>query len=130
MLRQTSGLAKIPPCSNETWDSDGRGLDRGGGLDAGGTGVRFPGPGSNFLPRVLLDDWGGNAPETGGSGFEMGIGLVLDRVLAAGGGLDSDATSSGDDDASESPPLAWIPYLVVTFTWRHTGKFVVNGSAI
>ncbi len=62
--------------------------------------MRFPGPGSNFLPRVLLDDWGGNAPETGGSGFEMGIGLILDRVLAAGGEMDSDATSSGDDDAS------------------------------
>ena len=92
--------------------------------------MRSPGPGSNFLPWVLLDDWGGKAPETGGSGFEMGIGLVLDLVLAAGGGLDSDATSSGDDDASESTPLAWIPDLVVTFTWRHTGKFVGNGSAI
>ncbi len=28
------------------------------------------------------------------------------------------------------PPLAWIPDLVVTFTWRHTGKFVGNGSAM
>ncbi len=65
---------------------------------------------------MLLDDWGGNTPETGGSGFEMGIGLVLDLVFAAGGGLDSDATSSGDDDASESPPFARIPDLVVTFT--------------
>ncbi len=101
-----------------------------GGLDAGSTRARFPGPGSNFLPRVLLEDWGGKISETGGSGSEMGMGLVLDLVLAAGGGLDSDATSSSDDDASESPLLAWIPDLVVTFTWRHTGKFVGNGSAI
>ncbi len=92
--------------------------------------MRSASPGSNFLPRVLLDDWGGNTSETAGSGFEWGIGLVQNRVLAAGGGLDSDATSSVDDDASESPPLAWIPDLVVTFTWRHTGKFVGNGSAI
>ncbi len=92
--------------------------------------MRFPGPGSNFLPLVLLDDWGGNTSATGGSGFEMGIGVVLDLVLAAGGELDSDATSSGDDDASESPPLAWIPDLVVKFTWRHTGKFVGNRSAM
>jgi hypothetical protein len=125
-----SGLARILPCSNETWDSNGGGPDKGGGLDAGGIGMRSPGPESNFLPRVLLDDWGGNTSETAGSGFELGIGLVLDLVLAAGGGLDSDATSSGDDDASESTPLAWIPDLVVTFTWRHTGKFVGNGSAI
>ncbi len=32
---KTSGLARILPCSNENWDSDGGGLDRGGGLDAG-----------------------------------------------------------------------------------------------
>ncbi len=83
--------------------------------------MRSAGPGSNFLPRVLLDYWGGNTPETGSSGSEMGMGLVLDLVLAAGGGLDSDATSSSDDDASESPPLAWITDLVVTFTWRNTG---------
>jgi hypothetical protein len=71
---KTSGLARILPCSNETWDSNGGGLGRGGGLDAGGTGVRSPGPGSNFLPRVLLDDWGGNTPETGalGSRWELG----------------------------------------------------------
>ncbi len=105
-------------------------MDRGVGLDAWGTGVRSPGPGSNFLPRVLLDDWGGNTPGTGGSGFEMGTGLVLDLVLAARGGLDSDATSSGDDNASESALFASIPDLVVTFTWRHTGKFVGNGSAM
>ncbi len=92
--------------------------------------MRSLGPGSNFLPRVLLDDWGCNTPETGGSGFEMGTGLVLDLVLAAGERLDSDAISSGDDDASESPPFASIPDLVVTFTWRHTGKFVGNGFAM
>jgi hypothetical protein len=102
---KTSGLARILPCSNETWDSNGGGLDRGDGFDAGGTGMRSPGPGSNFLPRVLLDDWGGTTSETAGSGLELGIGLVLDLVLAAGGGLDSDATSSGDDDASEPPPF-------------------------
>ncbi len=60
----------------------------------------------------------------------MGTGLVRDLVLVAGGGLDSDATLSGDDDASESSPFAIIPDLVVTFTWRHTGKFVGNGSAM
>ena len=72
--------------------------------------MRSPGPGSNFLPWVLLDDWGGNTSETAGTGCELGIGLVLDLVLAAGGGLDSDATSSGDDDASESP--LWLGYLI------------------
>ncbi len=88
------------------------------------------GPACNFLPQVFLDDWGGKTPETWGSWFEMGTGLVRDLVLAAGGRLDSDATSSGDDDASESSPFALIPDLVVTFTWRHTGKFFGNGSAM
>ncbi len=90
-------------------------LTEGVELDAGGTGMRSPGPGSNLLPRVLLDDWGGNTPENGGSGLKMGTGLVRDLVLAAGGGLDSDATSSGDDDASESPhlpeSLIWLSHL-------------------
>jgi hypothetical protein len=122
---KTTGLARILPCSNETC-----GLDRGGEFDAGGTGMSSPGLRSNFLPRVLLDDWGGNTHETLGSGFKMGTGLVLDLVLAAGGGLDSDANSSGDDDASESASFVIIPDLVVIFTWRHTGKFVGNGSAM
>ncbi len=63
-FEKTTGLARILPCSNETWDSNGRGLDRGDEFDAGGSGVRSPGPGSNFLPQVLLNDWGGNTPET------------------------------------------------------------------
>ncbi len=91
--------------------------------------MRFPGPGSNFLPMVLLDDWGGNISESWGSGLEIGIGWVRDLVLVAGGGLDSDATSSGDEDASESSPFDIIPDLVVTFTLRHTGKLGGNGSA-
>ncbi len=60
----------------------------------------------------------------------MGTGVVRFLVLAAGRGLDSDATSSGDEDASESSPFAIIPALVVTFTLRHTGKLVWNGSAV
>ncbi len=92
--------------------------------------MRFPGPGGNFLSRVLLDDWVGKISESWGSGLEIGIGLVRYLVLAAGGGLDSDAISSVDDDASESSPLTTTPDLVVTFTLRHTGKLVGNGSAM
>ncbi len=79
---------------------------------------------------MLLDDWVGKIFESWGSDLEIGIGLVRDLVLAAGGGLDSDATSSGDEDASESALLATTPDLVVTFTLRHTGKLVGNGSAM
>jgi hypothetical protein len=48
---KTTGLDRILPCSNETWDSNNGELDRGAEFDAGGTAVRSPGPGSNFLPR-------------------------------------------------------------------------------
>ncbi len=105
-------------------------MDSGDKFDAGDTEVGSPGPGSNFLPQVLLDDWGGNTPEAWGIGFEMGIGWFRDLVLAAGGVLDSDATSSGNDDASESSPFAIAHDLVVTFMWRETGKFVGNGSVM
>ncbi len=79
---------------------------------------------------MILDDWCGNTPETWGFLFEKGTGWVRYLVIDAGGGLDSDATSSGDDDASESPPCAIALDLVVTLTWREAGKFVGNGSAM
>jgi hypothetical protein len=66
---KTAGLSTILPCSNDTWDSNGGELDKGAEFDAGGTAVRSPGPGSYFLPRVLLEDWGGKTPEIWGSGF-------------------------------------------------------------
>ncbi len=69
---------------------------------------------------MLLDDWCGKTPETWGSGFERGVGLVRDLVPAAGEGLDSDAISSGDEDALDSSPFVIFPDLVVIFTWRHT----------
>ena len=99
-------------------------------FDAGNIEIGSPASGSNFLPRVLLDDWGGRMPASWGRGSDVWSGLVRDRVLVAGGGLDSDASSSCDDEASESSPLATTPDRVVTFTRREIGKFVGNGSAM
>jgi len=123
---KTGGTAGILPCSDKTWVSKIVGLE----FDAGNTESGSPAPGSNFLPRVLLDDWGGRISASWGRGFDVGMGLVRDRVLAAGGGLDSDATSSCDDDASESSPVATTPERVVTFTRREMGKSVGKGSAM
>ncbi len=123
---KTGGTAGLLPCSDKTWVSKMIGLE----LDAGNMESGSPTLGSNFLPRVLLDDWCGRMSASWGRGSEVGMGLVRDRVLAAGGGLDSDATSSCDDVASESSPSATTPERVVTFTRREMGKSVGKGSAM
>ncbi len=47
------------------------GLKSGDEFDVGGIEVRPPDPGSNFLPLVLLDDWGVNNPEALEDWFEI-----------------------------------------------------------
>ncbi len=98
-------------------------------MDAGAE-VRLAGSGSDFLPRVFLDEWGGRMPVAWGTGSEVGIAWVRDQVLAAGRGMDSDAFSSCNDDASESSHFATDPDQVVTLTWRKIGNSVGNGSAM